>query len=111
DVARAVDREITAAPSIDVVSGDGRLNVPLGFHLDSSRTSKSQTHIESAQRTCKPASKKFSCQLIHNERTLFIRQGGSSSLLLDAKKKCAFGGTHLTSRDGACDPPAPAACF
>ena len=32
DVARAVDCEVTAAPALDVVSGNRGFNVPLGFH-------------------------------------------------------------------------------
>ena len=37
DVAGAVDREITGAPAIDVVGGDGGFNVPLGLHFSSQR--------------------------------------------------------------------------
>ncbi len=33
DVAVLVDGEVVPAPAVDVVRGDGRLNVPLGLHL------------------------------------------------------------------------------
>src|SRR4029077_2320627 len=62
DVAGAINGKVIATPSIDVVSGDGGLDVPLSFHFGSRRADKSQPHIESARRTCKPCLKKFSCQ-------------------------------------------------
>jgi hypothetical protein len=43
DVAQTVDGKVTVAPSFHVVGGDGGLNVPLGFHFDSSCGGKPQS--------------------------------------------------------------------
>src|SRR5439155_21187160 len=62
NVARAVNCKITVAPSFHIVRGYGGLNVPLGFHFDSLCGRNRTAHIQSARRTCKLASEKFSQQ-------------------------------------------------
>ena len=43
EVAQTVDGKVTVAPSFHVVGGNGGLNVPLGFHFDSSCGGKPQS--------------------------------------------------------------------
>jgi uncharacterized protein len=55
-VAFGIYREITAAPTVNIVSRDRGLDVPV-FHLFVTRGAQPQTHNDSARRTCKETCK------------------------------------------------------
>src|SRR5438067_2499327 len=74
NVAFGIYREITAAPTVNIVSRDCGLDVPV-FHLFVTRGAQPQTHNDSARRTCKESMQKSSKNLFTScSRRLFFRR-------------------------------------